>query len=147
MKQIWDMVWTQNSISFSLWQNVIAMTIKNKWRGVTMSLRTGGQGHPIPIHTSTHPPHANLHKKYQKRSFSYLSTWWTWRTNGWTDGQKVACPQLKSSSKVSLSVNEPSSTYNFSYLYFRSLIINIFFFMSCITAVSVRVWKEVSDRI
>ena len=30
-------------------------TWKNKWRRVTISLRTGGQGHPTPIHTPSHP--------------------------------------------------------------------------------------------
>ena len=39
---------------------------ENKWRGVTISLRTGGQGHPTPIHTPTHLQHSNIHKKYWK---------------------------------------------------------------------------------
>ena len=30
---------------------------RNKWRGVTTSLRTGGQEHPTPIHTQTPPPY------------------------------------------------------------------------------------------
>ena len=51
---------------------------KNKWRGVTISLRTGGQGQPTPIHTQrpTQPPfqHRHIHKKLLKRSFSHFST-------------------------------------------------------------------------
>ena len=34
----------------------------NKWRGVTISLRTGGQGHQTPIHTPTHLQHSNIWK-------------------------------------------------------------------------------------
>ena len=73
----------------------------NKWRGVTISLRTGGQGHPTPIHTPTHPQHSNIHKKYRKRLFSHFSTC-ALRTDGPTDQRmdkasyRVACPQLKS---------------------------------------------------
>ena len=33
---------------------------KKKCSGVTMSLRTGGQGHPTAIRTLTHPPHPTL---------------------------------------------------------------------------------------
>ena len=49
---------------------------KNKWCGVTISLRTGGQ--PTPIHTQ-HPTqplfqHRHTHKKLLKRSFSHFST-------------------------------------------------------------------------
>ena len=62
------------------------LSTKNKWRPVTISLRTGGQGHPTPIHTQTHPPHSNLLKKYLKRSFSHFSTR-SPRTNGRTDGR------------------------------------------------------------
>ena len=77
---------------------------KNKWRGVTILMWTGGQGHPTPNHTQTHPQHSNICKKYQKCEFSQFSTRWP-RTNGPTDGRtdgptdkasyRVACPQLK----------------------------------------------------
>ena len=88
---------------------------------VTISLRTGGQGQPTPIHTQrpTQPPfqHRHIHKKLLKCSFSHFSTrghgptdgrtdQWTngptdQRTNGPTDGRthkasyRVACPHLK----------------------------------------------------
>ena len=86
---------------------------RNKWRGVTTSLRTGGQGHPTPIHTQrlTQPPfqHRHIHKKLLKRSFSHFLTRAQDRTdrptdqwsNGPTDqhtdkgSYRVACPQLK----------------------------------------------------
>ena len=58
----------------------------NKWRRVTMSLRTGGQGYPTPIHSPTHLQPSNIHKKYWKRSFSTRSPW---RTDGRTDGQSL----------------------------------------------------------
>ena len=49
--------------------------------GVTISMQTGRQGHPIPIYTP------NIHKKYPKHSFFYFSTRSPYRwTNGWTDG-------------------------------------------------------------
>ena len=50
----------------------------NKWRGVTILLRTGGQGHPTPIHT---PSPTHIHKKHLKRSFPHFST----RGHGPTD--------------------------------------------------------------
>ena len=56
---------------------ICAPQIMNKWRGVTISLRTGGQGHPTPIHTptsSTPPPDKKIHKKYPKRSFFHGRT-------------------------------------------------------------------------
>ena len=63
---------------------------RNKWHGVTISLRTGEQGHPTLIHTHTQYP--NISKKYQKRSFSKFSTRWP-RTDGpterRTDGQSL----------------------------------------------------------
>ena len=34
----------------------------NKWRGVTISLRTGGQGHPITSLSLAHPTHRHTHK-------------------------------------------------------------------------------------
>ena len=82
--------------------------IGNKWRGVTISLRTGGQGHPTPIHTQIHPQHSNIQKKYRKRSFSHFSTRWPptdgptdQRTDGRTDkaSYRVACPQLKTTTR------------------------------------------------
>ena len=59
----------------------------NKWRGVTISLRTGGQGHPTPIHTPNPTPYTNIHKKYPKRSFFHFSTRSPLWTNGPTDGR------------------------------------------------------------
>ena len=95
----------------------------NKWRGVTISLRTGGQGRPTPIHTPNPRTHLNIQKKYLKRSFLHFfvrslptdwPTRWTdgrtdrrmdGRTDGWMDGRtdrwagkasyRVACLQLK----------------------------------------------------
>ena len=62
---------------------------------VTISLRTGGQGRPTPIHIPTPP---TKHKHLQ-RSFYHFSTLAHGRTDGRTNGQKasnrVACPQLK----------------------------------------------------
>ena len=76
---------------------------ENKWRGVTISLQMGGQGHPIPNHTPTPTPHTCIHEKYPKRSFFHFSAQSPLRTNGWTDGRtdgrtdKASCPQLKTS--------------------------------------------------
>ena len=83
---------------------------QNKWRWVTISLRTGGQGHPTPSLTPTTPPNTLTHKQYQlqhqKYAFFAFSTR-TWqlerdgRTNGPTNGRtdkasyRVAWPQLK----------------------------------------------------
>ena len=77
----------------------------NKWRGVTTSLRTGGQGQPTPIHTqrSTQPPfqhrHIHIHKKLLKHSFSHFSTHADGPMDRRTDkaSYRVACPQLNSS--------------------------------------------------
>ena len=81
--------------------------IKNKWRGITVLLRTGGQGHPTPIHTHTHPQYSNIHKKYQKRSFSHVSTrwprtdWWTnGRMDGRTDGQSLLLSCVSATKKI-----------------------------------------------
>ena len=38
-------------------------------RRKTILFRTGGQGHPTPIHTPTQPQHSNIHKRYQKAVF------------------------------------------------------------------------------
>ena len=60
---------------------------RNKWRGVTISLRTGAQGHPTPILNPTHLPHS---KKEFKHLFSHFSILWPWRSNGRpTDGQSL----------------------------------------------------------
>ena len=68
---------------------------KNKWRGVTISLRTGGQGRPTPIHTLTHPQYSNIHKKYLKRSFPHFSTRWPLPTDQRTDGQTKPLIELR----------------------------------------------------
>ena len=47
-----------------------------KWRGVTVSLQMGGQGHPTPIHTPT-PSHKHL---------DHFSTQMDRRTNRPMDG-------------------------------------------------------------
>ena len=59
----------------------------NKWRGVTISLRMGGQGHPTPIHT---PCPSHKHKKnHQKRSISYFLTRVHRPTDQQMDGQSL----------------------------------------------------------
>ena len=66
------------------------------WRGGTISLRTGGRGHPTPILTPNPTPYTNIYKKYPKRSFFHFSTRSPLRTNGRTDGRTkplVACPK------------------------------------------------------
>ena len=57
----------------------------NKWRGVTISLRTGGQGYPTPIHTPIPTPHTNMHKKYCLTLVFHFSTR-SPRTNRPTNG-------------------------------------------------------------
>ena len=59
---------------------------KDKWRRVTISFRTGGQGHPTPINTTT--PGTNIHKKVSKMLvFSLFNSITTDRqTNGPMDG-------------------------------------------------------------
>ena len=59
---------------------------KNNWRGVTISLRTGGQGHPTPIHTPS-PPH--IHKIHLKRSLFHFLTRGYGPTGQRTDGQSL----------------------------------------------------------
>ena len=52
----------------ALWKKCRKICVKesNKWRGVTLSLRAGGQEHPIPITPDQH----TYPKKHLKRSFS-----------------------------------------------------------------------------
>ena len=65
----------------------------NKWRGVTIWLRTGGQGHPTLIHMPTPTSHT---QKYKKVSYMLVFPLWWPRTNRRTDGRTdKACPQLK----------------------------------------------------
>ena len=55
----------------------------NKWRRVTISLRTGGQGHPTLIHTPTlNPTHKHPPKKYLQ-------------TNGRTNGRTKPLIELR----------------------------------------------------
>ena len=55
-----------------------------------ISLWTGRQGQSTPIHTPAHIGRSNIHKKYQKHSFSTRSPWWTDRpTDQPTDGQSL----------------------------------------------------------
>ena len=81
-------------------------------RGVTLLLRTVGQGHPTPIYTPTHLQHSNIHKKCQKRSFSHFSTQSPWPTDQRTDRRRykasyrVACPQLKMKERTKESKKE-----------------------------------------
>ena len=70
-------------------------------------MRTGGQGHPTPIHTPTHNQHSNIHKKYLKRSFSHFSSRVHGRTNGptdqRTDGRTMPLIELRvSNQKIAL---------------------------------------------
>ena len=73
----------------------------SKWRGVTLSLWTGGEGHPTPFNTPTHPQHSNIQKDCWKRSFSHFSTRSPWQMDQQMDQQtdkasyRVACPQVK----------------------------------------------------
>ena len=72
--------------------------IENKWCGVAILLRTGGQGLLTPIYTSTPP---NMNKKYLKCSFSCFQLNQYGPMGRWTNRQTdkasfwVACPQLK----------------------------------------------------
>ena len=57
---------------------------------VTLSLRTGGQGHPTRIHTPC--PHFPTRNKYLKHSFFYFSTrslQTDGRRDGWMNGQTL----------------------------------------------------------
>ena len=62
---------------------------RNKWRGVTISLRTGGQWHPTPIHNPTPTPYTNIHKKYPECPFCQFRLDHYGRTDGpmaqWTN--------------------------------------------------------------
>ena len=49
--------------SFEKTRELKSETIKNKLRGVTISLRTGGQGRITPIHTLAHTTHTHTHKQ------------------------------------------------------------------------------------
>ena len=82
----------------------------NKWSGVTLPLRTGGQGHPTPNHTPT-PPQTIKHtqKVFKNACFSTFRLMLTdgltdgrtdQRTNGLTDGQSL------SKSCVSATIND-----------------------------------------
>ena len=53
--------------SFEKTRELKSETIKNKLRGVTISLRTGGQGRTTPIHTLTHPTHTHTHRQSQRQ--------------------------------------------------------------------------------
>ena len=75
--------------------------ILNKWRGVTILLQMGGQGHPTPIHTRT-LTHKHTQKVFKMRIFPLsdsiiMDQWTDWRMDGPTDKASywVACPQLK----------------------------------------------------
>ena len=88
---------------------------KSKWRGVTISLRTGGQGHqPHPNHTPNPPP---THSHTNNTNWSIINTRFSrfqlerdLRTDGPTDGRtdkasyRVACPQLKMLYRISRSL-------------------------------------------
>ena len=85
---------------------------RNKWRRVTISLRTGGQGQPTPIHTQGPfqlvATQTNTRKASKTLVFPLFDL--CSRTNGptdrWTDGRtdkatyRVACPQLKNAVKA-----------------------------------------------
>ena len=45
-----DLVWVK---TWSIW---VSQSLCNKWRGFTISLRMGGQGHPTLIHTPNPTP-------------------------------------------------------------------------------------------
>ena len=57
----------------------------NNWRGVTILLRTAGQGHPTSIHT---PCPTHIRKNHPKGLYLHFSTCihWPW-SNGLIDGQ------------------------------------------------------------
>ena len=61
----------------------------NKWSGVTILLRMGGQGPPTPIHSSNLTPYPITHGKYPKRLFFHFSTRSplvdSWLVDSWTD--------------------------------------------------------------
>ena len=66
----------------------------NKWRVVTISLWTGGQGRPTPVCTSIPPKHPYICKMYSKTLIFPLFNSCSWsnglmdqQTNGQTDGQ------------------------------------------------------------
>ena len=74
---------------------------KNEWRGVTISLREGGQGHPTPIHTHNPTPYTFIYTQEVSKSLIFpLVTRSPLRTDGWMDGRtwRVTCPQLKKDS-------------------------------------------------
>ena len=65
----------------------------NKWRGVTVSLRTGGQGHPTTSLTPTTTPTTLQHtdRQYQLQLhmyvfFAFSTRVWQLKRNGRTDG-------------------------------------------------------------
>ena len=64
---------------------------RNKWQGVTISLRTGGQGHPTSIY-SLHQTH--IPKNHLKRLLSHFSTHAV-LTNRPTDGQTRPLLELR----------------------------------------------------
>ena len=87
---------------------------KNRWRGVTISLRTGGQEHTTPIYTLPHSMLTHTHKRLDHH----------WPTDQRTDGQTngptdqrtdkasyiIACPQLKTKPRLKL-VESTHSTH------------------------------------
>ena len=91
---------TGSTIGPSVGPSISLIAQVNKWRGVTILLRTGGQRHPTSIHTPCPPPTTNsLTEKTSKTLvIQFFDSWVTDQlTDRPTDkaSDRIPCPQLK----------------------------------------------------